>query len=97
MLDYPSVIIVQNNAKKHVFSLDQEKMTNIDKFSSTSKDFTINDQKIDMRMSSEVSKIDSSLAEQVLMTEIDSSIRLPTRESDIPSDLDTQTLFKETR
>ena len=72
-------------------------MTNIDKFSSTSKDFTINDQKIDMRMSSEVSKIDSSLAEQVLMTEIDSSIRLPTRESDIPSDLDTQTLFKETR
>ena len=80
-----------------MFSLDQEKMTNIDKFSSTSKDYTINDQKIDMGMPSEVSKIDSSLAEKVLMTEIDPSIRLPTTESDIPSDLDTQTLFKETR
>ena len=72
-------------------------MTNIDKFSSTSKDYTINDQKIDMGISSEVSKIDSSLAEKVLMTEIDPNIRLPTTESDIPSDLDTQTLFKETR
>ena len=72
-------------------------MTNIDKFSSTSKDYIINDQKIDMGISSEVSKIDSSLAEKVLMAEIDSSIRLPTTESDIPSDLDTQTLFKETR
>ena len=72
-------------------------MTNIDKFSSTSKDYTINDQKIDMGMPSEVSKIVSSLAEKVLMAEIDSSIRLPTTESDIPSDLDTQTLFKETR
>ena len=72
-------------------------MTNIDKFSSTSKDYIINDQKIDMGISSEVSKIDSSLAEKVLMAEIDSSIRLPTTESDKPSDLDTQTLFKETR
>ena len=87
----PSVITVQNNAKKHMFSQSQEKVTNIENLTFTSKDYTINDQKIYMEMSSEVSKIDSSFAEKVLMAEIDSSIRLPTSESGILSDLDTQT------